>query len=193
MWREASWDEIWEFCEWAHTQGKVLYFGSSNFAGWHIAQANEAAKRRNFLGLVSEQSIYHLMNRKLELEVLPAAKEYGLGVIPWSPLAGGLLGGILEKQTKGRRSERQADIEKNRPQLELWEAFCAEMGEKPADVALAWMLQNPVITAPIIGPRTIEQLEGSMRVLEIKLNDEQNAKLNEIFPGHKTAPEDYSW
>lgn len=193
VWREASWDEIWEFCEWAHTQGKVLYFGSSNFAGWHIAQANEAAKRRNFLGLVSEQSIYHLMNRKLELEVLPAAKEYGLGVIPWSPLAGGLLGGILEKQTKGRRSERQADIEKNRPQLELWEAFCAEMGEKPADVALAWMLQNPVITAPIIGPRTIEQLEGSMRVLEIKLNDEQNAKLNEIFPGHKTAPEDYSW
>jgi len=191
--REATWDEIWEFCEGAVQQGKVLYIGSSNFAGWHIAQANEAAARRNFLGLVSEQSIYHLLNRNIELEVLPACAAYGLGVIPWSPLAGGLLGGVLQKITEGRRAGREADVEKNRSKLEPWEALCKVLGEKPADVALAWMIQNPIITAPIIGPRTLDQLTGSMRVLDIKLSDETNQKLNEIFPGRKTAPEDYAW
>lgn len=195
VWREASWEEIWEFCEWAHTQGKVLYFGSSNFAGWHIAQANENAKRRNFLGLVSEQSIYHLLNRNIELEVLPACASYGLGVIPWSPLAGGLLGGVLEKIEQGRRAGEgvQKQLETHRAKIEQWEALCREIGEKPADVALAWMLQNPVITAPIIGPRTSEQLEGSLRALEIKLTDDVNQRLNTIFPGRKTAPEDYAW
>lgn len=195
VWREASWDEIWEFCEWAHQQGKVLYFGSSNFAGWHIAQANEAAKRRNFMGLVSEQSIYHLLRRQIEIEVLPAAENYGLGVIPWSPLGGGLLGGVLQKISEGRRAGEhiQKEVERRRPQLEAWENYCAEIGEKPADVALAWMLNNPVITAPIIGPRTIEQLDGSLRALEIVVTGEMTAKLNEIFPGHKSAPEDYAW
>lgn len=195
VWREASWDEIWEFCEYAQAQGKVLYFGSSNFAGWHIAQANEAAKRRNFLGLVSEQSIYHLLNRNIELEVIPAAQAYGLGVIPWSPLAGGLLGGVLEKENQGRRAGEgvQKQLEANRPKIEKWEAMCRDLGEKPADVALAWMLQNPAITAPIIGPRTIEQLDGSIRALDIKLSDDTNKQLNELFPGKKTAPEDYAW
>lgn len=195
VWREASWDEIWEFCEWAHQQGKVLYFGSSNFAGWHIAQANDAAKRRNFLGLVSEQSIYHLLNRNIEQEVLPAAQAYGLGVIPWSPLAGGLLGGVLEKMEQGRRAGEgvQKQLEANRSKIEQWENLCRELGEKPADVALAWMLQNPIITGPIIGPRTTEQLEGSLRALEIKLSAETNQQLNTIFPGKKTAPEEYAW
>jgi aryl-alcohol dehydrogenase-like predicted oxidoreductase len=195
VWREASWEEIWEFCEWAHTQGKVLYFGSSNFAGWHIAQANENARRRNFLGLVSEQSIYHLLNRNIELEVLPACASYGLGVIPWSPLAGGLLGGVLEKIEQGRRAGEgvQKQLETHRTKIEQWEALCRELGEKPADVALAWMLQNPVISAPIIGPRTSEQMEGSLRALEITLTDAVNQRLNAIFPGRKTAPEDYAW
>jgi aryl-alcohol dehydrogenase-like predicted oxidoreductase len=195
VWREASWDEIWEFCEYAERSGKVLYFGSSNFAGWHIAQANEAARRRNFLGLVSEQSIYHLLNRNIELEVIPAAQAYGLGVIPWSPLAGGLLGGVLEKIEQGRRAGEgvQKQLEANREKIEKWEALCRDLGEKPADVALAWMLQNPAITAPIIGPRTLEQLDGSLRALEIKLSDETNKQLNELFPGKKTAPEDYAW
>ena len=125
------------------------------------SQANEVAKRRNFLGLVSEQSIYHLLNRNIELEVLPAAQAYGLGVIPWSPLAGGLLGGVLEKLEQGRRAGEgvQKQLETHRAKIEQWESLCRELGEKPADVALAWMLQNPVITGPIIGPRTIEQLE----------------------------------
>ena len=195
VWREASWDEIWEFCEGAVQQGKVLYVGSSNFAGWHIAQANEAARRRNFLGLVSEQSIYHLLRRQIETDVLPAAEAYGLGVIPWSPLGGGLLGGVLEKAEKGRRASEgvQNEIEKHRPKIEAWENLCRELNEKPADVALAWMLQDKRITAPIIGPRTMEQLDGSLRALEIQIGDDTNTKINEIFPGHKTAPEDYAW
>src|SRR5512136_504737 len=140
-------------------QGKVLYAGSSNFAGWHIAQAQETAKARHFMGLVSEQCLYNLDARMVELEVLPACKAYGLGVIPWSPLWGGLLGGVLEKIEKGRRAsnDMKKRIEENRPKLEKWEAFCKEMGESPADVALAWLLRNPVVTAPIIGPRLCDQ------------------------------------
>lgn len=195
VWRDASWDELWEAFEVAIQQGKILYVGSSNFAGWHIAQANEAAKHRKTLGLVSEQSIYHLLNRNIELEVIPASEKYGVGIIPWSPLAGGLLGGVIEKENQGRRAGEgvQKQLEKNRDKIEAWENLCRELSEEPADVAIAWMLQNPAITAPIIGPRTIEQLEGQIRSLEIKLSDETNQKLNEIFPGKKTAPEDYAW
>src|SRR5262249_3834465 len=96
--RDTPWDEIWQAIEVAGGQGKLLYTGSSNFAGWHIAQAQEAAWRRNLSGLVSEQSLYNLFKREVELEVLPAAQHYGLGVIPWSPLHGGVLGGVLRKE-----------------------------------------------------------------------------------------------
>jgi len=127
--------------------------------------------------------------------VIPACEKYGLGLIPWSPLAGGLLGGALQKASEGRRSSEhmQKNIEKNREKLERYEALCRELGESPADVALAWLLHNPVVTAPIIGPRTMEQLDGSLRALEITLSEETLKKLDEIFPGHKTAPEDYAW
>ena len=193
--RSTPWDEIYQAFETLVQQGKVLYFGSSNFAGWHIAQASEIAKQRHFLGLVSEQTHYNLNVRKPELELIPACEKYGLGLIPWSPLAGGLLGGVLQKASEGRRaSERvQQQVEKMRPQLERWEALCQDLGEKPADVALAWLLANPVVTAPIIGPRTIEQLDGSLRALEITISEDTHTHLNEIFPGYKTAPEDYAW
>jgi aryl-alcohol dehydrogenase-like predicted oxidoreductase len=196
IWRDASWEEVWEFCEYAERAGKVLYFGSSNFAGWHIAQANETARRRNFLGLVSEQSLYNLNARTVELEVVPACAAYGLGLIPWSPLGGGLLGGVLDKPTEGRRAGMAQQVEANRPKLERWEALCKDLGEKPADVALAWLLQNPVVTAPIIGPRTIEQLDGSLRATEIKISPETNKQLDEIFPPvgkGGPAPEAYAW
>jgi aryl-alcohol dehydrogenase-like predicted oxidoreductase len=194
--RDTPWEEIWQAMEQLVKEGKVLYVGSSNFAGWHIAQANEIAKSRHFMGLVSEQSLYNLKDRMIELEVLPVCEAYGLGVIPWSPLAGGMLGGALRKTQEGRRAskDQQADMDKYHTQLEQYEAFCDEIGEKPADVALAWMLKNPVITSPIIGPRTMEQLTGSMRVLEIKLTDEQMKKLDEIWPGPGgAAPEAYAW
>jgi len=194
--RETPWEEIWQAMEHLARQGKILYVGSSNFAGWHIVQANEIAKSRGFMGLISEQSLYNLNARMIELEVIPACKAYGLGLIPWSPLAGGLLGGALQKVAEGRRASEgmQQAVEANRAKLEAYEGLCAEMGEKPADVALAWLLSNPAVTAPIIGPRTIEQLDGSLRALEITLSSETLARLDAIFPGPGgAAPEAYAW
>jgi NDP-hexose C3-ketoreductase / dTDP-4-oxo-2-deoxy-alpha-D-pentos-2-ene 2,3-reductase len=194
--RDAWWDEIWEAMDQLKRDGKILYVGSSNFAGWHIARANEIAGYRHSLGLATEQSIYNLNERTIELEVIPALREYGMGLIPWSPLAGGLLAGALEKVTEGRRSQDylQDEIDTIRPRLDEWEAICKELGERPADVALAWLLHQPAVTAPIIGPRTEEQLLGSMRALTIKLSDEVLGKLDEIFPGPgSAAPEAYAW
>jgi aryl-alcohol dehydrogenase-like predicted oxidoreductase len=194
--REAPWEEIWQAIEVLVQAGKVLYVGSSNFAGWHIAEANEAARARHFLGLVSEQCKYNLLVRSVELEVLPACERYGLGVMTYSPLAGGILGGALQKVSEGRRGseETQAEIERLRPQLEAWEKLCAELGERPADVALAWLLHNPVVTSPIIGPRNLEQLDGTLRALEIELTYEVIGQLDEIFPGPGgPAPEAWAW
>ena len=172
----------------------MVYVGSSNFAGWHIAQANEAAAKRNFLGLVSEQSLYNLASRTVELEVLPACRGYGLAVIPWSPLAGGMLGGMAGSGDTARRKSLNPRYEAMRPQLEKWEKFCAELGEEPAAVALAWLLQRREVTAPIIGPRTLAQLEGaSLRATEIELDDDALKAINEIFPGPGKAPEAYAW
>jgi len=194
--RESPWEEIWQAMETLVRQGKVIYVGSSNFAGWHIAQANEAAKNRRFMGLVSEQCLYNLSERTAEMEVLPACEGYGLGVIPWSPLGSGMLGGALKKAAEGRRAEGgvQERIEKNRDKIERYEALCAELGEHPAHVALAWLLANPVVTAPITGPRTLEQLDDSLRALEIKLSQETMQRLDEIWPGPGgPAPEAFAW
>ncbi len=191
----SPWDEIWQACETLVAQGKVLYVGSSNHAAWQIAAANEAAARRHFQGLVSEQSHYNLLTRHVELEVLPAAEHYGVGIIPWSPLAGGLLAGVLEKAEEGRRSDErtQKRIAKLRPQLEQYEEFCRGIGAAPADVGVAWLLHQPAVTAPIIGPRTMEQFEGALKALELTLDAGQLGRLDEIFPGYKAAPMEYAW
>jgi len=194
--RSAPWDEIWQAMEQLVREGKILYAGSSNFAGWHIAKANEAAKRRNYLGLVSEQSLYNLTNRAIELELIPVCEDYGLGLIPWSPVGGGLLGGVLQKIEEGRRAGDNMvnRIEKHRPQIEAYEAFCKELGESPAVVALTWLVHQPAVTAPIIGPRLMEQLTDSYRALELKLDADALAKLDEIWPGPGgVAPEAYAW
>jgi aryl-alcohol dehydrogenase-like predicted oxidoreductase len=193
--RLTPFDEFWEAMEVLRQQGKIIYVGSSNFAGWHLAKAQETAARRNFMGLVSEQTHYNLLTRAPELEVLPAAEDYGLGVIPWSPLAGGLLGGVLRKIDKGRSASEHMvkQLEKHRDKIEQYEKLCDELGEDPAHVALAWLLKQRAVVAPIIGPRTLEQLEGSLRTLEIDLDEAALARLDEIFPGHRTAPEDYAW
>ncbi|RYG39865.1 aldo/keto reductase [bacterium] len=193
--RSVPWEEIWEAYEVLKQQGKVLYFGSSNYAGWHIVQANEAAKRRNGLGLVSEQSKYSLLQRDIEMEVAPACEAYGVGIIPWSPLGSGALAGIMKGQGGQRRygdwtkklMEEKGDI------LTQWESLCEGLGEEPADVAIAWTLTRPFVTAPIIGPRTIEQLDSSARTPDIELSPETLAKIDELFPPFKTSPEHYAW
>jgi aryl-alcohol dehydrogenase-like predicted oxidoreductase len=193
--RAAPWEEVWQAMQSLVEAGKVIYVGSSNFAGWHIAQANEAAKHRNFLGLVSEQSLYNLASRTVELEVLPACRAYGLALIPWSPLAGGMLGGMLKAEATGRRKNLNPRYEAIRPQIARWEEFCEQLGEEPAAVALAWLLAQKGVTSPIIGPRTLEQLEGaSLRATEITLEDDSLKELDAIFPGPGgTAPEAYAW
>jgi aryl-alcohol dehydrogenase-like predicted oxidoreductase len=194
--RDAWWDEIWEAMDHLKRQGKILYVGSSNFAGWHIARGNEIASWRRSLGLATEQSVYNLMQRTVELEVIPSVQEYGMGLIPYSPLAGGLLAGALEKVAEGRRAQdyMQGRIEQERTQLDRFEHLCKELGERPADVALAWLLHQPAVTAPIIGPRTESQLLGSMRALQIRLSDDVLEALDMTFPGPGgPAPEAYAW
>ncbi|MEI7811552.1 MAG: aldo/keto reductase [Ignavibacteria bacterium] len=194
--RDSPWEEVWQAMELLVREGKILYVGSSNFAAWNIVEANYKAEKRNFLGLVSEQSIYSLRNRHIELEVIPACKAMGVALIPWSPLGGGMLCGVLNKPAEGRRAriQLQSSIEKLRPQIKAYEDLCAETGHPPADVALAWILHNPVVTSPVIGPRTVKQLEDNTAVLNIKLSEEVISRLNEIWPGPgNQAPEAYAW
>src|SRR5665647_1719089 len=193
--RETPWDEIWQAMATAVAQGKLLYAGSSNFAGWHIATAQAEAHRLNFTGLVSEQSIYNLLSRDIELEVIPAVQANGLGLIPWSPLHGGLLGGVIGKEREGKRrlEGRSAEtLATHRDAIERYEDLAAELGHEPGDIGLAWLLHQPAVTAPIIGPRTAEQLDAAVRALDVKLDAETLARLDEIFPGRKTAPEHYA-
>ena len=191
----TPWEEIWQACETLVAQGKVLYVGSSNHAGWQLAAANEAARARHFTGLVSEQSIYNLLTRDIELEVIPAAAHYGIGILPWSPLQGGLLAGALAQPEGSRRrsAQSQALLERHRPALQAYEDACREWGLAPADVGLAWLLHQPAVTAPVIGPRTMAQFESSLAAAALTLDRTQLDRLDEVFPGKEPAPMEYAW
>ncbi|GAA1962715.1 aldo/keto reductase [Microbacterium deminutum] len=193
--RHISWPELWQSMEVLVARGEVVYTGSSNFAAWNIAQANEVAQQRNFLGLVSEQSLYNLAQRSIELEVIPAAQHYGLGIIPWSPLAGGLLsGGSSDPTARSGSAGVKSAREERRDQLDAYERFAQERGWTPSSLGLAWLLHQPGVTGPIIGPRTVEQLESAVSALEIRLSDEDLSALDELFPGPGgQAPEAYAW
>ncbi|MGV9786992.1 aldo/keto reductase [Streptomyces sp. NPDC004673] len=197
--RNTPFEEIWQAVDVLVTQGKILYAGSSNFPGYKIAQANETALRRgNTLGLVSEQCLYNLAERRAEMEVIPAAQDYGLGVIPWSPLHGGLLGGVIRKEAeRGRRaSGRAADAladTATRNRIEAYEELLAKHGLEPGEVALAWLLTRPGVTGPIVGPRTAAQLESALRAVELELSEELLKELDGIFPGPGPAPEAFAW
>jgi len=194
--RATPWEEIWQAFEQLIREGKITYVGSSNFAGWHIATAQCTAVARGLLGLASEQSLYNLTQRSIELEVIPALRHFGIGLIPWSPIGGGLLGGVLGKIAGGRRAtpDLQQRVEQLRPQLEAYETLCAELGEPPALIALAWLLHNPAVTSVISGPRTLKQLRETLRAPTLRLGSETLASLDEIWPGPGgEAPEAYAW
>lgn len=197
--RNTPFEEIWQAIDVLVQQGKILYVGSSNFPGYKIAQANEiAARRGGTIGLVSEQCLYNLAERRAEMEVIPAAQEYGLGVIPWSPLHGGLLGGVIKKEVEGgrRASGRAADTLANptsRAQIQAYEDLLEKHGLEPGEVALAWLLTRPGVTGPIVGPRTAEQLVSAVRAVELELSEELLAGLDEVFPGPGPSPEAFAW
>ncbi|HWL50923.1 MAG TPA: aldo/keto reductase [Chthoniobacteraceae bacterium] len=191
--RSCPFEEIWQAMETLVAQGKVLYVGSSNFAGWDIATAQLTARQRHFVGLVSEQSLYNLAERSVELEVIPAARHHGLGLLPWSPLGRGLLAG--PPAAKGRRhdQERIAERTERKEQVEAYEALCRELGRAPSTIALAWLLHQPAVTAPIIGPRTLDQLQGNLEALDCALDEATLRRLDEIWPPTGSAPEAYAW
>ncbi|MEN8649314.1 aldo/keto reductase [Streptomyces sp. 21So2-11] len=198
--RHTPVEEIWQAIDVLVKQGKVIYAGSSNFPGWKIAQANEAARRLGSYGLVSEQCLFNLAERRAEMEVIPAAQAYGLGVIPWSPLHGGLLGGVIRKESEGgsaraatgRSAEALANT-KVRAQIQAYEDLVAKHGLEPGEVALAWLLTRPGITGPIVGPRTSDQLASALRAIELGLPEEMLESLEEIFPGPGPSPEAFAW
>ncbi|WP_345044537.1 aldo/keto reductase [Streptomyces sannanensis] len=196
--RRTPFEEIWQAIDVLIQQGKILYAGSSNFPGYKIAQANETAARRGMVGLVSEQCLYNLAERRAEMEVVPAAIDYGLGVIPWSPLHGGLLGGVIKKEAEAKRraSGRSAETLQNaavRAQVQAYEDLLDKHGLEPGEVALAWLLTRPGVTGPIIGPRTPEQLDSALRAVELGLPEELLTELDEIFPGPGPSPEAFAW
>lgn len=186
--RATRWEEIWQAMEVLVAQGKVLYVGSSNFAGWDIAQAQERARSRHFLGLASEQSVYNLSQRTVELEVMPACQAYDMAFLPYSPLGAGKLAGKAE-EGGGRRAFAKPD-----DTISQFNALCAEIGRPPAAVALAWVAQQPGVTAPIVGPRTLEQFKANLAALDLTLTAEMTARLDTLFPGPGgSAPEAYAW
>ncbi|MFF0964396.1 aldo/keto reductase [Streptomyces sp. NPDC003703] len=196
--RATPFEEIWQAVDVLVRQGKILYAGSSNFPGYKIAQANETAARLGSYGLVSEQCLYNLVERRAEMEVIPAARDYGLGVIPWSPLHGGLLGGVLKKQAEGgRRSggrtvDSLADPEL-RGKVQAYEDLLDKHGLEPGETALAWLLTRPGVTGPIVGPRTAGQLASALRAVELELSEELLTELDAIFPGPGPSPEAFAW
>jgi NDP-hexose 2,3-enoyl reductase len=192
--RTAPIEEIWQAMDRLISQGKITYVGSSNFPGWTIARANEKAIARGRLGLVSEQSLYNLVERRAELEVIPAAREYGLGVITWSPLAGGLLAGGATDGDGRRQAEGLQRAARDRAdQLARYETLCRDLGQSPSAVALAWLLHQPGVAATIIGPRTLDQLTSVLQVPDLVLSPETLAALDGIFPPCGPAPEAYAW
>ncbi|MFC4534484.1 aldo/keto reductase [Sphaerisporangium dianthi] len=199
--RAAPWEEVWQAMEILVGQGKVRYVGSSNFAGWHLVSAQEAANRRNFLGLASEQCVYNLVTRHVEVELIPAAEAYGIGVLAWSPLHGGLLGGALRKLEEGTavktaQGRAMAALDRCRDAVAAYEKFCAELGADPAEIALRWVLSRPGVTGAVIGPRTLDHLGGALRALELDLDAHVLARLEELFPpvgNGGPGPEAWAW
>lgn len=190
--RSAPIEEIWQAMDRLIQQGKITYVGSSNFPGWGIAEANEKAIASGRLGLVAEQGLYNLLERRAELEVIPACQHYGLGLIPWSPLGGGLLAG--EPEGTGRRA---AAFESASPALQdtlrAYQDLARAEGISPSNLSLAWLLKQPGVVSVISGPGDVAQLQSMLEVPDIQLGTELLAKIDELFPPLGPAPEAYAW
>ncbi|HUZ17321.1 MAG TPA: aldo/keto reductase [Spirochaetia bacterium] len=201
--RRAQPEEFWGTFDLLIANGDILYVGTSNFPGWGLAKYQMHAQRRGDLGIVSEQCQYNLLSRWPELEVIPAARDFGIGIMPYMPLGGGLLSGKKKAQAGSRTSnvEREygLDIAHNK-QLEEFAALCREIGEKEHIVAIAWVLANPAVYSAIVGARTLDHLDGLDHAAELALAPETIGRLNTIFDinhGRRLqvgeAPEAFAW
>ncbi len=202
--RTVSMEEFWGTYERAIADGEVLYAGSSNFPGWGLAKFQAAAWHRGSVGFVSEQAQYNLLSRWAELEVLPAAREFGIGGMIYMPLAGGLLTGKTRSDEGSRTAQVEAEygitIGESNNQLAQFSALCRDLGETETAVAIAWTLAHPAVDSAIVGVRTVEQLDGLDRAGDLDLDDATLTRLDEIFDintGRKLkkgpAPEAHAW
>ena len=190
--RDVHVDEVLDAFARLRDQGKIVYSGSSNFAGWHIAQYREIAAANHGVPLVTEQSVYSLARREVELEVIPAVSAYGMGLLPWSPLAGGDLAGVLRKRDTARSDPTR--LGGRRQQIERYEEFASIRGIDPAELGIAWLLHQTVVTAPIVGPRRLDHLLSAVRAVDVSLDADELEELDRIWPGPGgAAPEAYAW
>jgi aryl-alcohol dehydrogenase-like predicted oxidoreductase len=172
--------------------GKVRYIGTSTFAAWQLVESLWASKEYGLNRFVSEQPPYNLLDRRIERELLPAAKTYGVGIIPWSPLAGGFLSGKYKRegaQPEGRFADRThmrapALLGSTRAfdVVESLGELARQKSTTISQLAIAWTVQQPVVTSSIIGPRTLEQLEDNLKALQVELNQDDLARIDELCP-----------
>ena len=201
--RRITGEEYWGTFENLHRNGDVLYFGTSNFPGWGLMKYQMIAERRGNLGIVSEQAQYNLLSRYPELEVIPAAEELGIGLMPYMPLAGGLLTGKKSAPSGSRTAEVENEyglpIDQN-VQLAKFSELCREIGEKEHVVAIAWVLANPSVYSAIVGIRSVAHLEGMERAASITLSPDVMERLDTLFDinvgrplKQGPAPEAFAW
>ncbi len=201
--RTITLEEFWRTFQRLEADGEILYVGTSNFPGWGLAKFQTAAWQRGLLGIVSEQTQYNLLNRYPELEVLPAAHELGIGIIPYMPLGGGLLAGKVNIQEGSRTAQVWDEYEftsERQPQFDAYSDLCKTLGEPEHVVAIAWTLANPAVDSAIVGIRRVEHLEGLVRATLLQLDKEILAHLDRIFDINRgrplqsgPAPEAYAW
>ena len=202
--RRVSGEEFWESFERLQASGKLSYVGTSNFPGWGLAKFQMIARERGGLGLVSEQTMYNLYCRYPELEVLPAAKDFGIGVLAYMPLGGGILSGHRKPVKNSRTAECESfygmKLDENET-LDRFAELCREIGEEERNVAIAWTLANPAVCSAIVGIRKLEHLDGILHAAHLKLDSEVMGRLNEIFHinagrpliNSAASPEAYAW
>lgn len=171
--------------------GKVRFIGTSTFAAWQVMESLWVSKELGLNRFVSEQPPYHLLDRRIERELVPLALTYGIGLIPWSPLAGGFLTGKYQRGEDRLKDARLSEdnewanrhfIDRAFDVLEAVQALAAEKGCNAGQFALAWCAQQPGITSPIIGPRTMPQLDDNLGALDVKITDEDRARIDALIP-----------